>query len=73
MSGAGVVYEGITVTDKYLTVSFTLGYGAAKRFREVKVPMKDMLDPSVWEALNHAEAARLRAHWEAGSRPLPGL
>jgi hypothetical protein len=73
MTGAGVVYEGINVTDKYLTVSFTLGYGAAKRFREVKVPVSDLLSPAVWHALNHCEAQRLRAYWEDGVRPLPGL
>lgn len=59
-------YEGVNWTDQYLTVSFTVGNGAAKRFRHVKVPMKDLLAAGVMVGLNRVESRRLQAYWDAG-------
>lgn len=64
--------EGVNWTEKYLTVSFTIGQGAAKRFRHVKVPMEDLLRAGVAVGLNQVEAKRLKAYWEAGQPHLPG-
>lgn len=72
MSDYSTSYEGVNWTDKYLTVSFTIGQGAAKRFRSVKVPMEDLLRAGVSIGLNRVEAARLQAYWEAGQPHLPG-
>lgn len=66
-------YEGISWTDKYLTVSFTVGQGAAKRFRYVKVPMEHLLDAGLTKGLERIEEKRFRDHWAAGQPPLRGL
>ena len=72
MSGYSTNYEGINWTEKYLTVSFTIGEGAAKRFRVVKVPMDDLLKAGLSIGLNKLEAKRLQAYWDAGQPHLPG-
>lgn len=72
MSDYEGTYEGVNWTDKYLTVSFTVGQGAAKRFRHVKVPMEDLLKAGVLIGLNRVEAKRLQAYWDAGQPHLPG-
>lgn len=66
------VYEGCNWTEKYLTVTFTVGQGAAKRFRYVKVPIADLCDATFLECINANESKRLRRMWEQGQAPLPG-
>lgn len=70
MSRAGIEYQGVSITDKYLTVTFTLGLQAAKRIHEVKVPIEHLIQASVTEVLHQAVARNLKAYWEDGAVPL---
>ena len=70
MSGK-YVYQGLSVTDKYLTVYFADRLGSVDRVREVKVPMADLTNPEVLDRVDREIRAQLRRHWEAGEAPLP--
>lgn len=71
MAEQRVRLEGVTTTDQYLTVHFTIGDRQAKRVREVKVPWRDLLDHPVVAHVNMAEVARLKRHWETLQDELP--
>lgn len=68
-----IEYQGVTVTDRYLTVTFTIGEQRARRVHNVKVPVEHLVQASVAEVINQAVARNLRAYWEAGAEPLIGL
>lgn len=70
MSRERIEYQGVCVTDKYLTVTFTLGEQRAKRVHEVKVPVDHLVQAAVGEVLNQAVARNLKAYWESGATPL---
>lgn len=65
MTATTVRYSGLTVTEKYLTVHFTIGETAAKRFHQVKVSVAvlESMDAFI-AALHKAAARRLREHWD---------
>lgn len=70
MSRDRIEYQGVSITEKYLTVTFTLGEQAAKRVHEVKVPVDHLVQATVGEVLNQAVARNLKAYWEQGAVPL---
>lgn len=70
MSREQIKYLGINITDRYLTVTFTLGVQAAKRVHEVKVPVEHLVQASVAEVLHQTIARNLKAYWEDGATPL---
>lgn len=66
-----VRFEGVTATEQYVTVYFTVGDRAAKRVREVKVPYGDLLDADVTSGVDREARRRLSALWEASAETLP--
>lgn len=66
-----VRFEGVTATEKYVTVYFTVGDRQAKRVREVKVPYGDLLDAEVVTGINTEASRRLRSLWEGSAETLP--
>lgn len=71
MSQQPVRYEGLAVTEKYLTVYFTIGDRLAKRVREVKVPASSLLDADVVPMINAEASHRLKVLWKGRDDPLP--
>lgn len=65
------VYQGISVTQKYLTVYFADRIGSVDRVREVKVPVVDLTRPEVLDEIDRTMRQALRDHWQAGEQPLP--
>lgn len=59
----GTKYQGITVTDKFLTVHFLATEGLAVRLRSVKIPIRDLLRSEVTDALDKAVRADLMRLW----------
>lgn len=66
-----VRFEGVTSSEKYVTVYFTVGDRQAKRVREVKVPYGDLLDAEVVIGVNREASRRLQSLWEATAETLP--
>lgn len=66
-----VRFEGVTASEKYVTVYFTVGDRTAKRVREVKVPYADLLDAEAVTGINAEAVRRLRSLWEASAETLP--
>lgn len=75
-------YEGVTLTDRYLTVHFRMEVGTAPRFVSVKIPVGDLAKVGVVPAIDkhvREELARLWAvaaddaqekiPWEVSDRP----
>lgn len=71
MSEQRVRFEGVAVSDKYVTVFFTIGDRLAKRVREVKVPYGDLLDEGAVDGINREAVRRLKALWEDRQEALP--
>lgn len=71
MSQQQVRFEGVAVTDRYLTVYLTVGDRLAKRVREVKVPVAALLDVDVVPMINAEASRRLKVLWEQQAEPLP--
>lgn len=71
MTQQAVRFEGVVVTDRYLTVYLTIGDRLAKRVREVKVPVSALLDADVVPMVNAEAARRLKTLWEAQQVELP--
>jgi len=71
MAEQRVRFEGVTATDKFVTVYFTVGDRMAKRVREVKVPYADLLDAEVCPGIHTEATRRLRSLWEASAETLP--
>lgn len=71
MSEQRVRFEGVAVTGRYLTVYLTIGDRAAKRVREVKVPVGALLDVEVVPMINAEASRRLKVLWEREAEPLP--
>lgn len=70
MPSEKIRYEGVTVTEKYLTVTFTLGDQRARRVHDVKVPVEHLVTACVAEVINKSVARSLKAYWEEGEVPL---
>lgn len=66
-----VRFEGVSASEKYVTVYFTVGDRQAKRVREVKVPYGDLLDAEVVIGVNREASRRLQSLWEASAETLP--
>lgn len=71
MSEQRVRFEGVAVSDKYVTVFFTIGDRLAKRVREVKVPYGDLLDEGAVDGINREAVRRLKLLWEDRQEVLP--
>jgi hypothetical protein len=71
MAEQRVRFEGVTASEDYVTVYFTVGERQAKRVREVKVPYADLLDAEVVIGVNREASRRLSALWEATEETLP--
>lgn len=71
MAEQRVRFEGVAASDRYLTVYFTVGDRAAKRIREVKVPVGELLDADPGPMLNAEASRRLKVLWEQRQDPLP--
>lgn len=63
MASNKIRYQGITATEKYLSVHFTYGDRAATRFETVKVPLKHLLHQDVTDALDTAIRRQLIEIW----------
>lgn len=71
MAQQTVRYEGVAVTERYLTVYLSIGDRLAKRVREVKVPVSALLDADVVPMINAEASRRLRTLWEGRDETLP--
>lgn len=71
MSEQRVRFEGVTSTEKWVTIYFTIGDRQAKRVREVKVPYGELLDAEVVPGINAEATRRLKHLWEQQQAELP--
>lgn len=71
MAQQTVRYEGVAVTERYLTVYLSIGDRLAKRVREVKVPVSALLDVDVVPVVNAEASRRLKLLWEQQQAELP--
>lgn len=62
-------FEGVTATEQYVTVYFTIGDRVAKRVREVKIPYGALVDADLGPGLHKEASRRLKALWEQTSLP----
>lgn len=65
-------FQGITVTDSYLTVHFIREVGTTIRFAEVKVPIGALLTDDVMKVMDKTIRRRLVEAWSAEMEG-PGL
>lgn len=66
------MFQGITYSEKYVSVAFQARYGGSVRFETVKVPWTHLAhDLNFVEALNNAVADCLRQHWDMGQEDYP--
>lgn len=65
-------FQGVSVTDKYLTVHFVQEVGTTIRVAEVKVPLDQLLQESVTEALDRHVRRKLILAW-SNQMEGPGL
>lgn len=66
-------YQGLTLTDRYLTVHFatTIG-GSVKRHGQVRIPVEDCTNEVLAQAMDRAARRRLLEIWsEEPMDPLP--
>lgn len=66
-----VSYQGIIVTEQYLTVHFAVGNGVWMRHQTVKVPLRELLTDQVTQALDRHVRRRLIEIWS--EEPVPQL
>lgn len=66
-----VSYQGLIVTDQYLTVHFAVGNGSWMRHQTVKVPLAELLTDEVTQAIDRHVRRRMIEIWS--DTPLPLL
>lgn len=66
------MYEGMTYSEKYVTVAFKASYGGSVRFETVKIPWEALAkDLDFVEGLSNAVATILRNTWDMGQEDYP--
>lgn len=63
-------YEGVTLTDEYLTVHFRMEIGTAPRFVSVKIPVGDLAKVGVVPAIDKHVRAQLARVWQLEDQQL---
>lgn len=71
MSEQRIRFEGVTASEKYVTVYFTVGDRLAKRVRELKVPYGALLDAEACAGVHKEASSRLKALWDQRQEELP--
>ena len=65
-------YQGLLVTRSYLTVFFEEHINGSVRFREIKVPIGDLVRDDLSAAVDNHVRRRLIQTW-SGDSALPGI
>lgn len=71
MAEQRIRFEGVSASENFVTVYFTVGDRQAKRVREVKVPYGDLLEAQVVPGINKEATRRLNALWDMEQPMLP--
>lgn len=66
-----VSYQGIIVTEQYLSVHFAVGNGVWLRHSTVKVPLSELLTDQVTQAIDRHVRRRMIEIWS--EEPVPDL
>lgn len=66
-----VTYAGLRVSDQYLSVHFSCEVGLSVRFLEVKVPIAEVGQPEVNDAVQRELNRQMQATFFAGEAPAP--
>lgn len=75
MSNPQTRYQGVTLTDRFLSVHFRMEVGTAPRFVSVKIPIGDLASVGVVPAIDRHVREQLARIWqmedEAAQQVLP--
>lgn len=71
MSEQRVRFEGVSCSDRCVTVYFTIGDRLAKRVRAIRIPPEALLDADVAPLIDTAARRRLSVLWDATQDSLP--
>nr|CRY97449.1 hypothetical protein [uncultured prokaryote] len=73
MAANRIEYQGVTLSDRFLTCHFVVGVGLTIRFAVVKIPIADLHQVGVVPAIDHHVRRMLIDVWSAvdPDEPLP--